>query len=359
MEEVKEILKKAESGDRINLSEGIKLLESDNLLSIGKVANIIKKQIHSDNKVTFVIDRNINYTNICEAGCKFCAFYRGLDDNDAYILDRDEIFRKIKETIELGGTQILMQGGLHPKLDIDYYLELFRTIKERFEIHIHSLSPPEIAYIAKQSNLSLNETLIRLQQAGLDSLPGGGAEILVDQVRKEISPNKITSDEWLSVMRIAHEIGMKSTATMMFGSIETLTDRIEHLLKIRNLQDETSGFTAFIPWAFQPINTVLDSHFKVAKVTGVEYLKMVAVSRIVLDNVPNIQASWVTQGAKVAQVSLEFGVNDFGSTMIEENVVKAAGASYRVSLEKIVKLIKDTGRRPVQRNTLYRELKEF
>ncbi|ADL12055.1 cyclic dehypoxanthinyl futalosine synthase [Acetohalobium arabaticum] len=359
MAEVKDILAKAQQDKRLTLAEGVKLLASDKLLAIGKAADRVRRRLHSENKVTFAIDRNINYTNVCEAGCKFCAFYQQLNDSEAYLLEHDEIFRKIEETIELGGTQILMQGGLHPKLDIDYYLELFRAIKERFKIHLHSLSPPEIAYIAQQSNLTLKETLTRLQQAGLDSLPGGGAEMLVDRVREEISPNKVTSDEWLEVMQTAHEIGMRSTATMMFGSIETLADRIEHLIKIRKLQDKTGGFTAFIPWAFQPTNTALEDHPKVSKVTGSEYLKMVAVARIVLDNVDNIQASWVTQGAKVAQVSLEFGVNDFGSTMIEENVVKAAGASYRVPLEKIVELIKDTGRRPVQRNTLYQELKGY
>ncbi|KXS41444.1 MAG: radical SAM domain protein [Candidatus Frackibacter sp. T328-2] len=359
MSELKEILLKAQSGKRITPDEGVKLLASNQLLSIGKVANQIRKRLHPEPKVTFAIDRNINYTNVCEAQCDFCAFYREEDEQGAYILDREEIFRKIQETIDLGGTQILMQGGLHPKLTLDYYLELFKAIKERFEIHIHSLSPPEIIHIAQQSDLSIKETLVKLNQAGLASLPGGGAEILVDRVREKVSPNKIKSDQWLKVMRVAHEIGMKSTATMMFGSIETLEERIEHLVKVRELQEETGGFTAFIPWSFQSSNTELANQSEVTSVTGTEYLQMVAVARIMLDNIPSIQASWVTQGAKIAQISLEFGVNDFGSTMIEENVVKAAGASFRVPLEKIVSLIKDTGRKPVQRDTLYNELKEF
>ncbi|SJZ67959.1 cyclic dehypoxanthinyl futalosine synthase [Selenihalanaerobacter shriftii] len=359
MKEVKEILLKAQAGKRVTLDEGVKLLASNELLPIGKVANQIRERLHPDNKVTFAIDRNINYTNVCEAECDFCAFYRQQGDEESYILDRDEIFRKIQETIDLDGTQILMQGGLHPELTLEYYVDLFKAIKERFDIHIHSLSPPEIIHIAKQSDLSIKETLEELNEAGLASLPGGGAEILVDKVRKKISPNKISSSEWLEVMRTAHEIRMKSTVTMMFGNVETLEDRIAHLIKVRDLQDETGGFTAFIPWTFQPSNTQLEDDLEVMGATGFEYLKMVAVSRIVLDNIPSIQASWVTQGAKIAQISLDFGVNDFGSTMIEENVVKAAGTSYRVPLERIVELIKDTGRQPVQRDTLYNELREF
>jgi cyclic dehypoxanthinyl futalosine synthase len=286
MGEVKEILNKALNEERISLEEGVSLLASNELLAIGKVANKIREKLHPENKVTFAIDRNINYTNVCEAKCDFCAFYCDLEDKDAYVLDRDLIFKKIEETIDLGGTQILMQGGLHPELDIDYYIDLFSAIKENFDIHIHSLSPPEIFYIAEQSGLTLKETLKELNKAGLDSLPGGGAEILVDRIRNEVSPNKVKAEDWLAVMRVAHEIGMKSTATMMFGSIETLEDRVKHLIKVRELQDETGGFTAFIPWSFQSTNTGLEDNPAVNSATGIEYLQMVATARIVLDNVP-------------------------------------------------------------------------
>jgi cyclic dehypoxanthinyl futalosine synthase len=265
------------------------------------------------------------------------------------VLSREEIFRKIEETIALGGTQILMQGGVHPDLGIEYFEDLFASIKSRFTIQVHSLSPSEITYLARKAGLTVGDTLKRLNAAGLDSIPGGGAEILVDRVREQVSPNKIRWRDWMAVMREAHQLGMPTTATMMFGSLETQEDIIQHLVRVRDLQEETRGFTAFIPWTYQPGNTKLGGR----SATAVEYLKTLAVSRIMLDNVRNIQASWVTQGAKVAQVALEFGANDFGSTMIEENVVAAAGVTFRMSREEIVRLIKDAGYEAAQRDTTY------
>jgi cyclic dehypoxanthinyl futalosine synthase len=303
--------------------------------------------------VTFIVDRNINYTNICVNKCKFCAFYRDADSPDAYILTKDEIFRKIEETIAQGGTQILMQGGVHPDLGIEYFEDLFSSIKSRFAIQIHSLSPAEISFIAKKADLSIMDTLKRLKASGLDSIPGGGAEILVDRVRKKVSPNKIRWRQWAEVMKTAHELGMPTTATMMFGSLETDKEIIEHLVRLRDIQDETGGFTAFIPWTYQPGNTELGGR----SATAVEYLKTLALSRIVLDNFNNVQASWVTQGAKIAQVALEFGANDFGSTMIEENVVAAAGVTFRMTRQEIINLITDAGYTPAQRDTRYNILK--
>lgn len=349
---------------RITGEEGIGLLEKAALLTLGEMANNIREKLHPENIVTFVVDRNINYTNICINRCGFCAFYRSENDPDAYILTKDEIFRKIEETLALGGTQILLQGGLHPSLPIDYYQDLISSIKSSFPIHVHAFSPPEIIHFARQSKLTVEETLTILKNSGLDSIPGGGAEILVDRVRGIISPRKIKTDEWLDVMEIAHGIGLPSTATMMFGSIEKKADIVEHLLRIRDLQDRTKGFTAFIPWTFQPLNTELrvkSLEFGVQShpATGVEYLKVLALSRIMLDNFRNIQVSWVTQGPKMAQVALKFGANDFGSTMIEENVVSAAGAFHRMTKEQIVEIIKDAGYIPAQRNTLYEILKVY
>jgi cyclic dehypoxanthinyl futalosine synthase len=303
--------------------------------------------------VTFIVDRNINYTNICVNKCKFCAFYREADSPEAYILSKDEIFKKIEETIAQGGTQILMQGGVHPDFGIDYFENLFRAIKSHFTIHIHSLSPAEVSFIAKKDALSIKDTLIRLKAAGLDSIPGGGAEILVDRVRKKVSPNKIRWRQWADVMKEAQKLGMPTTATMMFGSLETDKEIIEHLVRIRDIQEETGGFTAFIPWTYQPGNTELGGR----SATAVEYLRVLSLSRIMLDNFQNIQASWVTQGAKIAQVALEFGANDFGSTMIEENVVAAAGITFRMTKQEIISIIKDAGYIPAQRDTNYNILK--
>ncbi len=350
---IQKIIDKSLSGARISEEEALALLESRELLKVGRAAAAARQRLVPGGDITFVIDRNVNYTNFCITGCDFCAFHRPLGSDEGYLLSREEIFAKIDETVKLGGTGIMMQGGLHPKLGIDYYEELFGAIKERYDITIHSLSPPEIYHIAKVSRLPLDEAVARLRDAGLDSLPGGGAEILVNGVRRRLSPKKIDADTWLSVMRAAHEAGLKSTATMMFGSVETLADRVEHLRRVRELQDETGGFRAFIPWTFQETNTELEG---TASSSGIDYLMTLAVSRIYLDNVPSIQASWVTQGLKVAQVSLMFGANDMGSTMIEENVVAAAGVSYRVGKDELVAAIRAAGRRPVQRDHAYNEI---
>ena len=305
--------------------------------------------------VTFVVDRNINYTNICSSGCKFCAFHVPPGDPKGYVLSKEEVFEKIEEAVKLGATSILIQGGLHPHLGLGYITDLFSSIKKRFGIHIHGLSPPEIVYIAKLEGLSISEVIERLHDSGLDTIPGGGAEILSDEVRKVISPRKCTSEEWLMVMREAHKKGIKSSATMMFGHIEEPRHIIEHLSKIRSLQDETGGFTAFIPWTFQPRNTKIS----VEKKGSYYYLRVLALSRIFLDNIRNIQASWVTQGSGIAQLALFFGANDFGSTMIEENVVKAAGAKFRMSIDEIKESIKSVGFIPAKRDVLYRIIEVY
>ncbi len=347
---LKEIKTKIREGERISPEEALTLWEEASFYDLGFLAREVRFRLHPERIVTYIVDRNINYTNICVSGCKFCAYYSKPGDTGGYLLSQEELFRKIEETLALGGVQILLQGGLHPDLPLSFYEEMLRSIKERFpEIHIHGFSPPEIVHFAKISGLSIKEVLERLIRAGLSSIPGGGAEILVDRVREKLSPHKCSAEEWLEVMRIAHQLGLKTTATMMFGHIETVAERIEHLEKIRRLQDETGGFTAFIPWPFQPGNTEL----RVPKVLPVEYLKMLALSRLYLDNVPNIQASWVTQGPKVAQVALEFGANDFGSTMIEENVVAAAGVAHRLSVEEIERIIRDAGYEPRRRRMDY------
>lgn len=343
--------------DRIDRNTALNLMKNSELLELGEHADNIRKTLHSEDIVTFIVDRNINYTNVCINKCKFCAFYRDVRSPDAYLLSKDDLFKKIDETVALGGTQILLQGGIHPELGIDYYTDLLRSIKDRYSINIHGFSPPEVNYLAERHDLTIRETLIILRQAGLDSIPGGGAEILSDRVREVLSPRKIKSSIWLRVMEEAHKIGMRTTATMMFGSVEEPEDIIEHLDAIRNLQDKTGGFTAFIPWSFQPKNTEIGSQFYGA--TAVDYLRVLAVSRIYLDNVKNIQASWVTQGLKLAQVALRFGANDFGSTMIEENVVRAAGVSYKVSKDDIIEAIKSAGFRAAQRDTYYNLIKEW
>ena len=348
-----EVIGDITEGRRIGADGASLLFRQADLLTMGELANAVRKRLHPERLVTFIVDRNINYTNICVNKCKFCAFYRTGDSPEAYILSKEEIFRKIEETIALGGTQILMQGGVHPDLGIEYFEDLFSSIKSRYAIQIHSLSPSEVSYVSRKAGISISEALVRLKAAGLDSIPGGGAEILVDRVREQVSPNKIRWRDWMNVMREAHRLGMPTTATMMFGSIETTDEIVQHLLRVRELQDETRGFTAFIPWTYQPGNTELGGK----QASAVEYLKTLALSRIVLDNVPNVQASWVTQGAKVAQVALEFGANDFGSTMIEENVVAAAGVSFRMSRQEIVDLIHDAGYDAAQRNTTYHVLK--
>lgn len=349
------ILNKAVSGQRLNLEEGIALLNSSDLLAVGAAADAVRRRLHPEQRVTFIIDRNINYTNICTCKCRFCAFWKNPDDPEGYILSKDELFEKIEATLAVGGTELLIQGGLHPDLGLEYYLDLIKSIKERYDIHIHSFSPPEIWHIAGKSGLSIKEVLEKLNAAGLDSLPGGGAEILTNRVRKAISPEKISWEKWMETMTTAHSIGMKTTATMMFGHIETAEERILHLIRVREAQDRTGGFTAFIPWSFQPKNTELGGE----TASGVDYLKTLAVARLMLDNVKNLQASWVTQGAKIAQVALSFGANDFGSTMLEENVVRAAGVNYRIALDEILNCIRDAGFTPAQRTTEYRIIREF
>lgn len=347
---------KMAAADRIGREEALGLLLNGDLLALGKRADAIRHQLHQDNVVTFVVDRNVNYTNICDSKCSFCAFYRTRDADDAYVLSREQIYGKIAELVAQGGTQLLMQGGLNPDLKIDFFEELFREIKKRFPtVQNHSLSPAEVTCIAANSNLSLDDTLIRLKNAGLDSIPGGGAEILVDEVRSSISPKKIGWKQWGDVMLKAAGLGMPTTATMMFGSSEKPEDIVEHLFRVRELQDQGGSFTAFIPWSYQPGNTELGG----ITATGVDYLKVLALSRIVLDNVPNIQASWVTQGAKMASVALFFGANDLGGTMLEENVVAAAGCSFCMSQQEMIALIHGAGFRAAQRTTTYSIIREF
>ena len=370
---------RGKKGRRIAKKEAVAMLRKADLLELGQAADDLRSRLHPEGIVTFVVDRNINYTNVCINRCAFCAFWRREDASDAYILDEAELFRKIDETIALGGTQILIQGGLHPRLGIDYYVRLLSSIKGRYDINIHGFSPPEICYIADTSDITIRETLAILKNAGLDSVPGGGAEILSDRVREIVSPRKIRSSRWLRVMEEAHGLGMRTTATMMFGSIETPEDIVEHLDAVRELQDSTGGFTAFIPWSFQPGNTELGKGGRGSGTggrtkkagprppgpespygaTAVEYLRVLALSRIYLDNIQNVQASWVTQGLKLAQVALRFGANDFGSTMIEENVVASTGVSYRVSMEDIINSIRAAGFAPCQRDTVYRIIRRY
>jgi len=342
---ISQIKTKIREGRRLSGEEALLLYEKADLNLLGQLADEIRQRLHPEPIVTYVIDRNINYTNICISGCKFCAFYRAPGDSSGYVLSKEELAKKIEETQALGGTQILLQGGLHPDLPISFYEDMLSFIKKNFGIHCHAFSPPEIVHIAHISGLSIKEVLKRLINAGLDSIPGGGAEILVDRVRKQVSPRKASTDEWLDVMETAHGLGLKTTATMMFGHVERLDERIEHLLRLRDLQDRTGGFTAFIAWPFQPKNTAI----KVRPSTGHDYLRLLAISRIVLDNFQNIQASWVTQGPKVAQIALFFGANDFGSLMIEENVVAATGVSHRLSEKEMRRIINETGFEPHQR----------
>ena len=344
------------SNNRIERVEALDLLNNGNLLALGKRADAIRRLLHPEGMVTFVVDRNVNYTNICDSKCSFCAFYRTKEDGDAYILSREQIYDKIVELVEQGGTQLLMQGGLNPEIKIDFFEELFREIKKRFPtVQNHSLSPAEVTSIAAGSGLTLDEALLRLNNAGLDSIPGGGAEILVDEVRSAISPKKIGWKQWGEVMLKAARLGMPTTATMMFGSSEKPEDIVEHLFRVREIQDQGGSFTAFIPWTYQPGNTELGG----TTATGVDYLKVLALSRIVLDNIPNIQASWVTQGAKMASVALFFGANDLGGTMLEENVVAAAGCSFCMSQHEMITLIRGAGFRAAQRTTTYSILREF
>ncbi len=359
MSGVRAVLDRALAGERISDGEALTLLRSKELVPIGRAADELRGRRTDPSRVTFIIDRNLNYTNICHTDCDFCAFYRRPGDRrEGYLLPKQVIFKKIEETLELGGTGLLMQGGHHPDLGIDYYEDLFRSIKAHYRIHLHALSPPEVQHIARRSKLTVPETLTRLRDAGLDSIPGGGGEILVDRVRDVIAPKKTKSEEWLGVMRDAHRLGISTTATMMYGHVETLDERVEHMRKIRELQDELHGFRAFISWTFQSDgNRLADKVPREQMPTSFEYLLTQAVSRIYLDNVDHIQSSWVTQGMKIGQVALGFGADDLGSIMIEENVVSAAGTTYRASADDFVRVIRAMGKVPVQRDTLYRDVK--
>jgi cyclic dehypoxanthinyl futalosine synthase len=343
------IERKVVAGERLTREEGTLLLREADLLELGLLADAVRQRLHPEGIVTYIIDRNINYTNVCVAQCAFCAFYRDLPSKEGYLLSKEQLAAKIEETLALGGNQILLQGGLHPDLGIEYYEELFRWIKGSYPIWIHGLSPAEVKHIEKVSSLSTEQTLRRLVAAGLDSIPGGGAEILSDRVRQIIGMAKGTTADWLSVMETAHGLGMKTTATMMFGHVETLEERIDHLLHLRDLQDRTGGFTAFIGWTFQPANTAMAGD----ELTSFQYLRTLAVARVMLDNFPSVQASWVTQGGKIGQVSLRFGANDFGSLMIEENVVSAAGAHFRLTEAEIARNILDAGFTPKRRTMHY------
>jgi cyclic dehypoxanthinyl futalosine synthase len=356
---VSEILAKALHGERIGDDEAVALLESRDLVAVGKAADELRRRRTDPDRITFIVDRNVNYTNVCYTDCDFCAFYRRPGDrNEGYLLPKPVIFKKIEETLAIGGTGVLMQGGHHPDLDIAYYEDLFRSIKERYKVHLHVLSPPEVQHVARRSKLTIPQTLTRLRDAGMDSLPGGGAEILVDRVRRIIAPKKTTTGEWLGVMRHAHRLGVSTTATMMYGHVETLPERVEHMRRIRELQDETGGFRAFISWTFQDDGNRLGAKVPPeTRPTSFDYLLTQAVSRIYLDNVPHIQSSWVTQGMKIGQVALGFGADDLGSVMIEENVVSAAGTTHRATTEDFVKTIRALGKTPVQRDTLYREVR--
>ncbi|MGI9446083.1 MAG: cyclic dehypoxanthinyl futalosine synthase [Pirellulales bacterium] len=349
--EIQKILDSVTEGHRLERADAIQLLESDSLASIGKAANAVTKKFHPEQYRTYNIDRNINYTNICSAVCDFCAFYRGPKDPEGYVLDRNILLKKIEETVAIGGDQILLQGGMHPTLPLEWYEELLRDIKLQYpEVNVHGFSPPEIFHLTKVTKLPLLEILERLAAAGLGSLPGGGGEILVDRVRAAMTRGKVMTDDWLDVHRKWHSLGGRSTATMMFGHIESLAERIEHLDRLRELQDETGGFTAFICWSFQPDNTEM-SHIPPSG--AFEYLKTQAVARLYLDNIPNIQSSWVTQGRDIGQLALLFGANDMGSLMLEENVVSAAGTVHHLTLEQMRSAISELGWEPRRRNVFY------
>jgi cyclic dehypoxanthinyl futalosine synthase len=355
---VSEILARTLDGERLSPDDAATLLRSRDLVAVGQAADEVRRRKADPDEVTFIVDRNINYTNVCVTDCDFCAFYRRPGDRrEGYTLPKPVVFKKIEETLAIGGTGVLMQGGHHPDLKIEWYEDLFRSIKERYRIHLHALSPPEIMHISRRSRLPVPTTLSRLRDAGLDSLPGGGAEILVDRVRRIIAPKKTKSAEWLNVMRHAHRLGMSTSATMMYGHVETLDERVEHLRRIRALQDEAPGFRAFISWTFQPDNTRLGASVKETP-TSFDYLLTQAVSRLFLDNVDHIQSSWVTQGMKIGQVALHFGADDLGSVMLEENVVSAAGTTYRATVEDFCRTIRAAGKRPVQRDTYYRRVRD-
>jgi cyclic dehypoxanthinyl futalosine synthase len=351
---VNAIADKVRSGQRIDRAEALLLYREAPTALLGRLADAVRARKHPDGVVTYIIDRNVNYTNVCVARCTFCAFYRPVGASDGYVLGFDEIFRKIDETIALGGGQLLLQGGHNPDLPIEWYEDLFRAVKGRYpSFRLHALSPPEVIHLSRLSRLPVPAVIDRLVAAGLDSIPGGGAEILVDRVRKLLNCyGKATADEWLDVMRHAHRAGLRTTATMMYGTVETAEERLEHIFRVRDLQDETGGFTAFIAWSYQPEHTELGGD----EATGVDYLRTLATARLVLDNFDNLQSSWVTQGGKVGQLSLAYGANDMGSVMIEENVVRAAGASYCMDEIEIVRNIENAGFIPRRRTMHYEVL---
>ncbi|MDO4630652.1 MAG: cyclic dehypoxanthinyl futalosine synthase [Planctomycetia bacterium] len=334
---------------RLTAEEAVMLLESHDLACLGAAAEAVTKRLHPENYRTYNVDRNINYTNVCECRCRFCGFSCDDGDPGAYVISRDEMYQKIDETLALGGTQILLQGGLNPHLRLEWFESLFSDLRARYpQLNIHGLSATEIWYLARLEGISMEEVMERLRKTGLRTIPGGGAEILVDTVRKQISPKKIGTDDWFRVMRYWHETGGNSTATMMFGHVETLADRVEHFQRVRDLQDETHGFTAFIAWTYQPFRDL-----PCRKKGAFEYLKTVAVARLFLDNVPNIQASWVTQGMRIGQLALSFGANDMGSLMIEENVVASCGTVFHASEMEMRNAIRAAGYEPKKRNVFY------
>jgi cyclic dehypoxanthinyl futalosine synthase len=347
---------KAREGARVDAAEALALFREAPLPLLGELANAIRLRKHPEPVVTYIIDRNVNYTNVCVARCNFCAFYRPVGSHEGYVLAFDEIHRKIQETIDLGGGQLLLQGGHNPDVPLAWYEDLFRSVKQKFpDFRLHALSPPEVLHISRMSKLPVPTVIARLIAAGLDSIPGGGAEILVDRARKLMNCySKATADEWIGTMRHAHLAGLRTTATMMYGSVETVEERIEHMMRLRGLQDETGGFTAFITWSFQPSNTELGENEQTSvEATGVDYLRTLATARIVLDNFDNLQSSWVTQGGKVGQLSLFYGANDMGSVMIEENVVRAAGAAYCMDEVEIVRNVENAGFTAKRRNMHY------
>ena len=357
MSQCDSILAKRLDGGRLSFDDGAALYDCG-LLDLGQAANELVRRMHPDGRVTFIVDRNVSYTNACVVDCDFCAFYRRPGDKEAYTLSHEQIFRKIEELVALGGTQVLIQGGVNPELPLEYYLELIRAIRQKFpQVHIHSFSVVEFDMISRKFRIPLPEVFRLFKEAGLHSLPGGGAEILVERVRDKISPKKASSERWLEVMRTAHEAGLKSTATMVFGHVETMEERIEHLLKIRGLQDETHGFRAFIPWTLSPRGTPRMSHFRPAG--GEDYLKTVAISRLMLDNFEHIQSGWLTEGLKLGQVALAFGADDMGGTLLEDKVLEPTGIEVHTRREDLIRLIRESGRIPAQRNTYYEILHVF
>ena len=351
------ILDKRLNGERLTQEEGV-LLYSCDLLKLGQAASELVRRQHPDRRVTFIIDRNISYTNACIVDCDFCAFYRKPGDKEAYTLSYDQIFEKIQELVDLGGTQALIQGGVNPDLPLDYYLDLIRSIRQKFPtVHVHSFSVVEFDMISKKNRMPLAEVFRKFKEAGLNSLPGGGAEILVERVRKMISPKKANTDRWLEVMKTAHEVGLKSTATMVFGHVETLEERLLHMARIRELQDSTSGFRAFIPWTLSPDGTPNMSHFKPAG--GEDYLKTIAISRLFFDNIEHIQSGWLTEGLKLGQIALAFGCDDMGGTLIEDKVLEPTGIEVHTTSDDLIRLIREAGFKPAQRDTNYNIIREY